>query len=197
MKKIIAATVALAAIVFSESAIAQSVFIKALDRVLVFEGTPNAPFEAFIWTGKTKLITANLCGLAIVPTYEHPMQRVIASGSNVNYSDLPIQTLVTCSGGVLSEPRPSNFKTADGRTVLVGRSGSIEVFYMARSKRGGTFNACGFKLATIKNADAIGADSIPIDYSGNTQSLGDLISVDSLPICKKVGSVYTKYIKKP
>lgn len=193
MKKL-AAFLAIAAIALPKSAIAQSVFVKGLDRILVFEGTASSPFEAFIWTGRTRAFTANPCGLVIVPTSEHPSQRVFA-GSNVGYSSLPIQTLVTCSTGILSEPRPANFKTPDGRTVLVARTGSIEVQYMVRSRRGGTFNACGFKTAIIKNADAVGADSIPVDFGGNSQDLGDILRVDSLPICKKVGNTFVKYVK--
>jgi hypothetical protein len=194
MKKAIAALIAFAAIVLPQSAIAQTVFFRGLDKVLIFEGAANSPFEAFIWTGKTKIFTANPCGLIIVPTREHSFQRVFA-GTNIGYSTLPVQTLVTCSTGVLSEPRPTNFKTPDGRTVLVGRSGSVEVQYIARSRRSGTFNACGFKTATIKNADAVGADSIPIDFGGQTKSLGDIPQVSSLPLCRKVGNEFVKYIK--
>lgn len=194
MKKAIAAILSIVAIALPQVAIAQTVFIKGVDRVLLFDGIASAPFEAFVWTGKTKAFIANPCGLIIVPTSEHPLQRVFA-GTNIGYSSLPVQTLVTCSTGILSEPRPDNFKTSDGRTVLVGRTGSIEVQYMARSRKGGTFNACGFKLATIKNADAVGADSIPVDFGGNTQELGDIITISSLPLCRKVGNNFIKYIK--
>jgi len=194
MKKQIAAILSIVVIVFPQSAIAQTVFVRGIDRILLFDGVASAPFEAFVWTGKTKAFIANPCGLVIVPTSEHPLQRVFA-GTRISYSSLPVQALVTCSTGILSEPRPANFKTSDGRTVLVGQTGSIEVQYMARSRRGGTFNACGFKLATIKNADAVGADSIPVDFGGNTQELGDLSRVESLPLCRKVGNNFIKYIK--
>jgi hypothetical protein len=130
----------LAAIALPQSAIAQTVFLNGADRVLVFEGTPNAPFESFIWTGKTKIFTANACGLVIVPTLEHSFQRVFA-GTRIDYSSLPIQNLVTCSAGILSEPRSVNFKTPDGRTVLVGQPGATEVQYMSRSRRAGTMPA--------------------------------------------------------
>lgn len=199
MKRLISALTAFAAIAFSQSAIAQTVSYKnsGLDAVVTFEGTPNAPFSGAIWSQKERAITVNPCGLAIVPTAENIVQFVqIVGGASIPYSDLPTQNLVTCSGGTLSEPRPNNFKLADGKTVLVAQTpgASISVQYLARSARTGTFNACGFKSITIKNWEANGADSIPIDFGGQTQALGDLNRADA-PICKKVGGNSVKYIK--
>jgi hypothetical protein len=183
------------AIAFPQSAIGQSVFLNGLDRVLVFEGTANNPFAAEIWTAKSATVTANPCGLAFVKTAPNPMQSLLVNGAFVDYAALPVQTVPVCSGGILSEPRTVNFKLADGRAVLVAQSGSVAVQFLGRSSRTGTFNGCGFRSITIKNADAVGADSIPVTFGGQTQSLGDINQIISLPICKKIGNNFVKYVK--
>lgn len=195
MKKVIAAILSIAAIALPQSAIAQTQFFNGADKILQFEGTPNSPFAAEIWTIKTASVTANACGLATVRTLPNSMQFVRVGDNQIDYSSLPVQTIPSCSGGVLSEPRPNNFKLADGRTVLVGQSGSVSVQFLGRSARSGTFNACGLRNITIKNSDAVGADSIPVVFGGQTQSLGDINQVLSLAICKKVGGNSVKYIK--
>ncbi|MEG4115314.1 MULTISPECIES: hypothetical protein [unclassified Microcoleus] len=195
MKKVIVAILSIAAIALPQSAIAQTVFFNGLDRILQFEGTANSPFAAEIWTLKTVAVTANACGLATVRTLPHSMQFLTIAGNQVDYSALPVQTIPACSGTTLAESRPSNFKLADGRTVLVGQSGSVSVQFLARSTKSGTFNACGLRNITVKNANAIGSDSIPVVFGGQTQSLGDINQVTSLAICKKVGNTSVKYIK--
>lgn len=198
MKKLISSVIALLPVVLPQSAIAQTVSYKGLDAVLTFEGTANAPFSAAIWGERQRSLIVNPCGIAIVPTAPNDIQFVqIVGGATVIYSTLPTQTLVTCSGGVLSEPRPANFKLADGKTVLVGQTPgtSIAVQFLAKSNRTGTFNACGLKNLTIKNWEANGADSIPVDFGGQTQALGDMTRVEYPPICRKVGGNSVKYIK--
>lgn len=194
MKKILIAAI-LGAIV-PQGAIAQTVFLNGQDRILQFEGTANAAFSAEIWTAKTSTVTANACGLATVRTAPNPMQFVLVGGNQISYGSLPTLTIPACSGGgTLAEPRPNHFKLADGRTVLVGQSGSVSVQFLGKSVKGGTFNGCGLRNITIKNADAVGADSIPVVFNGQTQSLGDINQVTSLKICKKVGNNFVKYVK--
>ena len=195
MRKIIAALISFAAIALPQNAIAQTAFINGGNQTIIFEGAPNSSFAAEIWTMKTAAVTANACGLATVRTLAHPNQFVLLGGNYIDYSSLPTQTIPACTGTTLAEPRSSNFKLADGRTVLVGQSGSVSVQFLGRSARTGTFNGCGFKSITLKNTDTIGGDSIPITFNGQTQSLGDLTQILSLPICKKVGNSSVKYIK--
>jgi hypothetical protein len=59
MKELIAALMSFAAIALPQSAIAQTVTVRGLDRVLTFEGMPNAPFSASIWTQKDREVTVN------------------------------------------------------------------------------------------------------------------------------------------
>lgn len=177
---------------------AQSAFYSnATDTTLLFEGTALAPFEANIWLGGSATKVANPCGLTIFSTLDNPGQSVSVAGSNIGYSNLPVQTIPVCSGGVLSEPRTANFRTAEGRTVLVGQTGSVTAQYLVRRKRSGSFNACGFRTVNIKNAATLGADSIVVDFGGQSNGMGDLEQVASLPVCKKVGNDFIKYIKAP
>lgn len=181
-----------------QGAIAQSLYVVDANTVtVVFEGTAAAPFAANLWTLTTATKVANPCGLVIFSTLDNPSQQLFipATNQSINYSALPIQTLPTCSTGNLSEPRTSNFKTPDGKTVLVGQTGSVTAQYLLRRKRSGSFNACGFKTSTIKNYAAAGADSIQIDFNNQSQSIGDLNPIDSLPICRKVGNSYVKYTR--
>lgn len=176
----------------------QSVFLpNETDSIILFEGTASAPFQAEIWVGRTVTKVANPCGLATFSTLDNPRQSLFVAGARINYQNLPIQTIPVCRAGVLSEPRTTNFKTAEGRTVLVGQTGSVTAQYLGARKRNTTFNACGFRTVSIKNAATLGADSIGVTFAGQTSSMGDLNQVDSLPICKKVGSSFIKYIKVP
>lgn len=204
MKKI-AALIALAiaacgiAIAFPQTAIAQSLvvgFPESTSVTLVFEGTPNSPFNANIWTLSAANKLANPCGLVIVSTLENPKQFVTVGSQTFKHLNLPVQTLPVCSGGVLSEPRTANFKTPDGKTVLVNQSGTVEIRYLLRRKRGGTFNACGLKTSVIKLYDLVGADSIQVDFQGEIQSVGDLEQVAQVPLCRKVGSNFVRYVKQ-
>lgn len=198
MRKLAATLATFALIAFPQSAIGQTVSYKGADAILTFEGTASAPFSAAIWGQKERATTVNACGLAIIPTAENPAQFLqIVGGGEVFYNILPVQTLPACLGGVLSEPRTANFKLADGKTVLVGQTPgtSIRTQFLAKSNRSGTFNACGLRSLTIKNWEANGADSIPVDFGGQTQSLGDMARAQYPPICRKVGGNSVKYIR--
>lgn len=181
------------------SAQSQSVFLSnGTDSTVLFEGTASAPFQAEIWLMTSATKVANPCGLAIFSTLNAPNQFLIPTGgAYTDYASLPVQTIPVCSAGVLTEPRTANFKTAEGRTVLVGQTGSITAQYLGLRKRSSTFNACGFKTVSIKNSLTLGGDSIAINFAGQTNSMGDLTSITSLPICKKVGSSFIKYVKVP
>lgn len=199
MRKTIAAFLGIAAIAFPQTAIAQSLvvgFPEPTSITLVFEGAPNSPFNAELWTLSAANRLANPCGLVIVPTLENPKQFVSVGTQIFKHSNLPVQTLPVCSGGVLSEPRTANFKTSDGKTVLVNQAGTVEVRYLLKRKRGGTFNACGFKTSVIKLYDAVGADSIQVDFGTETQSVGDLEQIAQVPICRKVGSNFVRYVRQ-
>lgn len=196
MKKTIAALLGIAAIAFSQGAIGQTVTIKPPDRVVNFEGAANSPFTATFWSLRSRTIAANACGVVVVPTLDHSMQVISLNGNFLDYQSLPVQTLPSCSGGILKEPRTANFKLADGKTVLVNQTGSVNVQFLSKTTRTGTFNACGLKSMSIKNAENIGADSIQIDFGGQTQSVGDLPGSEYPPICRKVGNNSVKYVKQ-
>lgn len=180
------------------SAQSQSAFYpNATDATLLFEGTALASFQAEIWVGKTVTKLANPCGLAVFSTLPNLAQSLRVAGVRINYQNLPVQTLPVCSAGVLSEPRPNNFKTADGKTVLVGQTGSVTADYLDRRGRNTTFNACGFRTVNILKASTLGADSIIVTFAGQSNGMGDLNQIQSLPICKKVGASFIKYVKAP
>jgi len=196
MKKTIAALLGIAAIVLPQSVIAQTVTLKSPDRIINFEGAVNSPFTVSFWSLRWRTIAANACGLIVIPTLDHSMQFVGIGANEIDYQSLPIQTLPSCSGGVLKEPRTVNFKLADGKAVLVNQSGSANIQFLSKTTRTGTFNACGLKSTTIKDADDIGGDSIQVEFGGQTQSLGDILESVYPPICRKVGNNSVKYVKQ-
>lgn len=183
--------------------LAQSVFYSngGVDATILFDGAVSAPFQAEIWVAQTATKLANPCGLAIFSILpkpgETPRQSLFVNGQRIDYDSLPVQTIPVCSAGILSEPRTANFKSADGKAVLVGQTGSITAQYWGLRKRSTTFNACGFRTVGIKNAATLGADSIGVTFAGQTTAMGDLNQIQSLPICKKIGSTSIKYIKVP
>lgn len=190
---------AIAAIAFPQVAIANPFVYSSEGKVsIIFEGTAASAFSANIWTIANKTQVANACGLVVVPTLPYSNQSLFVAATNqsVDYAALPVQTIPSCSNGTLSEPRTANFKTSDGKTVLVGQTAGSSVVsqYWIRGKRSGTFNNCGFKVSTIKNYDQVGADSIGIEFSGQSQTVANLNGKE-LPICRKVGNSFVKYTK--
>ncbi|MBD2019259.1 hypothetical protein H6F43_03560 [Leptolyngbya sp. FACHB-36] len=111
--------------------------------------TPNAqvPIEA----GESKKkVKANYCGLVVVskPNTSTPIPgSIVVGGETIDTTTLPMQSLPACVDNALKEARATNFKTSDGRVVLVAKTAGInyDVIYTGvPSVKQYRASVCGF-----------------------------------------------------
>ncbi len=200
MKKI-AALMAIAAIALPQSAIADGfVTNKAGIKSFVFTGLPlnqAVPIQIVGWP-KDKATTPNACGLTIVAPTTGATIMMIAfpSAPLVEAASLPVQTIPTCSGGVLAEPRTANFRTSTGSVVLINQTaGTIRI--VQQISRTIKSNGCGIaKLNPPKQTFAGGWWFEGGSFNINNQSLyaDDLLGVPEMSICRTVGTQKVTYV---
>jgi hypothetical protein len=148
------------------------------DKGNVWFGGPNNGTVAVTIgnTERTRNLKADACGLIILRgTTAVPLPATFSvAGSPVNPATLPQQLLPKCSAaGVLEEARTANFKTVDGKIVIVSTPNATPVMtWLADLTRNIKTNACGFgKLANSTTKPfsgsaviSIGSDT-PVTYS--------------------------------
>jgi hypothetical protein len=100
-------------------------------------------------THTTKRV-ANGCGLVTVskPSSIPVMPSSIVVGTDtIDVAALPVQTTPKCTNNVLAETRSTNYKTASGTVVVVGKTSGVSydvTFTGVPTTRTSTANACGF-----------------------------------------------------
>ena len=118
-----------------------------------FGGPNNATVAVTIGNAeRTRNLKADACGLIVLRgTTAVPLPTTFSvAGSPVDPTTLPQQLLPKCSAtGVLEEVRTANFKTSDGKIVIVSTPNASPVMtWQANLTRNIKTNACGFgKLA--------------------------------------------------
>lgn len=118
----------------------------------------------------SRKITANYCGLVIVPVPKDASMpaSITVDGTSIDTTSLPVQSVPQCVNNTLKEPRPSNFKDATGRVVVVGKTSGIQstvVYPGVPSVKSISANACGY--AKISNSTA---NPAPATFTYNGQS---------------------------
>ena len=142
-----------------------------------FGGPTNSTVAVTIGnTERTRNLKADACGLIVLRgTTAVPLPTLFnVAGSPVNPATLPQQLLPKCSAtGTLEEARSANFKTADGKIVIVSTPNATPAMtWLADLTRNIKTNACGFgKLANSTTKPfsgsaviTIGSD-VPATYS--------------------------------
>ena len=99
--------------------------------------------------GLERKIVANYCGLVLVPVPSNAAMpgSISVDGTAVDTTTLPVQSVPSCTNNVLKEARPNNFKDANGRVVIVGKTSGVQstvVYTGVPASRSLTANACGF-----------------------------------------------------
>jgi hypothetical protein len=97
----------------------------------------------------TRRVTANYCGLLIVPvpTGGSMPASISVGGTAITTGTLPVQTVPRCVDNVLAETRAANFRDVNGRVIVVGRTAGVgyDVTYTGTpTTRNLRANACGF-----------------------------------------------------
>lgn len=155
LKSGLIATAALSALFAPLSALAipyqGATVYKAMDSgstVVVFSGTAGSRIAVSL--GSTDKATARLAGSCGEIRISVPSTGSFAGlkvdGVAVDASALSTQTLPSCVSGAFAEPRTTNFKTATGQVVIVGKTAgsAVAVSLPSATTRNVTVNACGF-----------------------------------------------------
>ncbi|MCC5611531.1 hypothetical protein LC612_33525 [Nostoc sp. CHAB 5834] len=144
--------------------------------VIYFHGTANSSISADIgYVSKLSSKLAGACGEIVLsgsivgtsPTFK-------INSTTVTVASLPTQLLPTCTSGSFAEARSANFKTPDGKVVLVGNTAgaSATLDIPKATVKTVKINACGF--GSFK-----GSDSAPLPTSFKVGSTN--YTVASLP----------------
>lgn len=142
---------------------------------------------------------AGNCGeVRINPPRGGTFEFVKAAGQTIDPSTLPTQLLPSCRSGSFSEPRTENFKTPEGRIILVGYTpGQAVAIATPRAvTRRATVNGCGF--ARIRSSSTF---TLPASFSymGTEYTVASLPDAGKPPVCRSTtgnggARVYTGYI---
>jgi hypothetical protein len=156
------------------------------DLYLAGQGTAEVSANLL---GQTKDTTkvANACGLAVFN------DSTTAPNSGVaGFAALPVQTIPTCTGTTLSEPRTANFKTATNQIVKVGAGGSSQMISVPVVKiKKGTPRAGLLKLSSLSNGT--GND---VAIGTTNWDLGTVPTVTAPPVTRKNadGTTYSLFV---
>ena len=130
--------------------------------IVYFHGTPSTSVIANIgYVSKFSSKLAGKCGEIVLSSSSVGTTPTVKVGSTtVTIASLPTQLLPTCTSGSFAESRTANFKTPDGKVVLVGNtaSSSATIDIPKAINKTVKINACGF--GTLK-----GTDSAPLSTS--------------------------------
>lgn len=124
----------------------------------------------------SKKVTANYCGLLIigVPTNAPMPASITVDGATVDTTSLPVLSVPSCTNNVLKEARSANFKDANGRVVLVGKTPGVQstVDYTGvPATKTLTANGCGY--ARISNSTTSPAPA-SFTYAGTPYTTASL-----------------------
>jgi hypothetical protein len=145
------------------------------DLYLANQGTAEVSANLL---GQVKIRTAvaNGCGLA---TFADSL--TTPNSGVAGFAALAVQTIPTCTGSTLAEPRTADFKTSDGKIVKVGTVGSSQTITVPVTKlKKGTPKAGLLKLSALSNGTG---NDVAIG-TGNWD-LGTVPTVTAPPIARK------------
>lgn len=142
---------------------------------------------------------AGSCGeVRINPPSGGTFDYVKAAGSNIDVAALPTQLLPSCQSGVFAEARTANFKTPEGRIILVGFTpGSAVAVATPRAvTRRATVNGCGYARVTSSSSFTL-PDSF--SYMGTEYTVASLPDASKPPVCRSTTGTdgtrtYTGYV---
>ncbi|OUL23969.1 hypothetical protein BV378_20265 [Nostoc sp. RF31YmG] len=144
--------------------------------VIYFDGTPSSSISADIgYVSRLSSKLAGACGEIVLSNSSIGTTSTIKVGSlPVTLSSLSTQLLPSCTNGSFAEARSSNFKTPDGKVVIVGNTpgSSVTLDIPKATVKTIKINECGFGYLK-------GSDSTPLP---STFKIGSTTyTVSSLP----------------
>jgi hypothetical protein len=133
---------------------------------------------------RNKAVVAGSCGEVKVTLPKNPPTTLQVDTKTLTIANLPTQSLPSCKKGQFAEARTADFKTPEGKVVVVGFTPkqSVSVGIPTTTIRHVSINACGF--GTIKNASG------SITVNGQDYNVSQLPDAGAAPVCRK-GTAYT------
>ena len=171
---------------------------KAMDSgstIVVFSGTAGSRIAVSL--GSTDKSTARLAGscgeLRISVPSTGSFAGLKVDGVAVDASALSVQTLPSCVSGSFSEPRTTNFKTATGQVVIVGKTAgsAVAVSLPSATTRNVTVNACGFGVLKSTSTSALPSSFMVGTTNYTVASLPDAVTA---PYCRTVDGTPYGYV---
>ena len=149
-----------------------------------FHGTADSSISADIgYVSKISSKLAGSCGeIVLSGSTVGTTSALKINSTTVTLSSLPTQLLPTCTGSSFAEARTANFKTPDGKVVLVGNTAgtSATLDIPKATVKTVKINACGF--GSFK-----GSDSAPLPTSfkvgATTYTVSTLPDAGGAPRC--------------
>lgn len=176
-------TLAIAPFLVPLSALAQvpasySPFKDAEGNVYLAPGSSNAEVAVtFGSVEKQKDVKADACGtIHLTPSTAIPLSTDFkVDGATVTPTTLSTDLLPKCTNGSLEQSRPNNFKTADGKIHIVGKTpGSYyKLAYNASVVRKVKSNACGIARMGSSASTPLLANTV-FAVNGFNYTYGDL-----------------------
>ena len=152
--------------------------------VVYFHGTPSSSISADIgYVSKVSSKLAGSCGeIVLSGSTVGTTPTLKINSTTVNVSSLSTQLLPACTNGTFAESRSSNFKTPDGKIVIVGNTpGSSATLDIPKATiKTIKINECGYGYLK-------GSDSTPLPtgfkVGSTTYSVAGLPDAMNAPKC--------------
>jgi hypothetical protein len=190
--KLFRAISAISAIAMSALSVAPAISQTALTVVKDAEGSvyvrglgANSPTE-FIFSNvqTTRNTVSNACGGVILrgSTSQPLPSQLTVGGGSITVGDLPVALLPTCVSGAWQIEPTGNFRTPDGRVVIVGQTPNtaIPVGFTGDRVRSATANSCGLVRLRSSNSFTVGGS---FTVAGSSFTVADL-QVKNAPLCR-------------
>ncbi len=135
-------------------------------------------------TVRNKAVLAGSCGEVKITLPKTPPATIQVGTRTLTIANLPTQNLPGCNNGQFAEARTADFKTPQGKIVVVGftPNQSVAVGIPTPTTRRVSINTCGF--GTLRGASGM------ITVNSRDYTVSQLPDAGAAPVCRK-GSAYT------
>ncbi|MHC5723120.1 hypothetical protein [Nostoc sp. JL33] len=163
--------------------------------VVVFSATAGSRIAVSLGSeDKSTARLAGSCGeLRISVPSTGSFTGLKVDGVAVNAATLSVQTLPSCVSGAFAEARTTNFKTATGQVVIVGKTAgsAVAVSLPSATTRNVTANACGFGILKGTSTSPLPATFM---VGATNYTVATLPDATTAPYCRTIDGTPFGYV---
>ena len=201
LASVIAVPISASAIPFNSNSVYKVIDSRTGQTEVYFSATAGTRIEVDM--GESDRAAARLagsCGEVRInaPSDGSNYSYIKAEGTSIDPSTLETKLLPSCSNGQFTEARTTNFKTPQGRIILVGfQPGQAVAVATPRAVvRRATVNGCGFARVRSSSSFTLPAS---FTYEGSEVTVASLPDAGSPPVCRSTTAsngtrAYTGYV---